>query len=72
MRNFLISCGNDGVDVISRYSFDEKRILRIRINKWCVTVLQTEGNVSNVSLSMFSNDDFRLTITLVTVGIRDF
>jgi len=58
--------------VISRYSFDEKRILRIRINKWCVTVLQTEGNVSNVSLSMFSNDDFRLTITLVTVGIRDF
>jgi len=58
--------------VISRYSFDEKRILRIRINKWRVTVLQTEGNVSNVSLSMFSNDDFRLTITLVTVGIRDF
>jgi len=58
--------------VISRYSFDEKRILRIRINKWRVTVLQTEGNVSNVSLSMFSNDDSRLTITLVTVGIRDF
>jgi len=58
--------------VISRYSFDEKRILRNRINKWCVTVLQTEGNISNVSLSMFSNDDSRLTITLVTVGIRDF